>query len=459
MAESPASGLRRDLGVWSAASIVVGTVIGSGIFLVPASMVRHVGSPEAVLMVWICGGLLSLAGALTYAELAAALPEAGGEYVYLREAYGPFFGFLYNWTMSWVGKSGTFAAMATGFTLYLATFLPVLERPIFVAPLPIGPGGGPLEITSGQLVAIGLILAVGLINHYGVKLGGRVQILITAAKVALIGAIVVAGLWFGDPTGENLRSAVPATAGVGGFFAALVASLWAFDGWNNAALVAAEVKNPQRTLPRALVWGVAGVMGVYLLTNVAYFTVLPAQAVAASDRVAATMMDRVLGPSGAALVSIAAMLSIFGALNGSLLSGARIPYAAARDRLFFRSLGYVHPKYGTPSASIAALAGWASVLVLSGRFEQLFTYVIFSEWLLYLLAAAAVIVLRRRQPALPRPYRTPGYPFVPVLFVLAAMGLLAATLLQSPRESLLGLCIILAGIPYYFHRRSRARAA
>ena len=456
MADLAPDGLRRVLGVWSAASIVVGTIIGSGIFLVPSSMIQHVGSPETVLLIWVFGGLLSLAGALSYAELAAAMPAAGGEYVFLREAYGRFWGFLYNWTMTWVGKSGGVAAMATGFIYYLTNFVPELETIVYRIDAPIGPHGGPLEIAWGQFAAIGVIASLAVINYFGVQVGGRVQVAVTAAKIGLILAIVLIGLAWSGSGAANLRTEIPAAGGLTGFFAALVAALWAYDGWNNAPMVASEVRHPQRDLPRALIGGVLVVMGVYLLANLAYFSALPASEIAASDRVAATMMEHIFGPAGAAAVSIAAMISIYGAINGSLLSGARIPYAAARDGMFFRRLAYVHPVHRTPSASIFALAGLASVLVLSGRFEQLFTYVIFAEWLLYGLTAAAVVVLRARRPAMARPYRTLGYPVVPVLFCIVAAGLLISTLVASPRESLMGLTLVLAGIPFYFYWKRKS---
>jgi len=456
VAASSTLGLKRDLGAWSATSIVVGTIIGSGIFLVPASMVQHVGTPEMVLLIWVFGGLLSLAGALSYAELAAALPEAGGEYVFLREAYGPLWGFLYGWTMTWVGKSGSIATLATGFVYYLANLLPALDRVVYSIGLPIGPRGGPLEISWGQFVATGLILLLGFVNYWGVKLGGGVQVIFTAGKVGLILALIAVGLLAGGGSAENFRTSVAAAGGLAGFFAALVGALWAYDGWNNVSMVSAEIKQPQRNLPRALVGGTLTVIALYLLTNLAYFYVLPASEVAQSDRVAATMMRKVLGDFGSAAVSILAMISMFGALNGSILAGARVPYAAARDRLFFRTLAFVHPSHRTPSIAILAISGWAALLVFSGRFEQLFTYVIFAEWLLYGLTAAGVLVLRRKRPDLARPYRTPGYPAVPVLFVLVAACLLVATLLGSPRESLMGLGVIFAGLPWYFYWRRRA---
>ncbi len=440
--------LKRELGPWAAASIVVGTVIGSGIFLVPRAMVQRVGTPEMVFAVWIFGGLLSLAGALTYAELAAALPEAGGEYAYLREAYGPMWGFLYSWTQMWVAKSGSIATLATAFFYYLTTFFPQLDSVFYHIPLPLGPGGGPLEFRWGQLLAMALILALAWLNFYGVKVGGDVQVAVTAVKVGLIAAIIVAGLFFGTAHAPAAAPVAPLTTA--GFFAALVAALWAYDGWNNVSMVASEVRDPQRNLPRSLIWGTAGVIGIYLLANAAYFHVLSAPEVASSPRVAAEMMQRLFAAPGAGAVSIAAMISIFAALNGSILSGSRVPYAAARDGYFFPALAKVHPHHHTPSVSILALCAWAALLVLSGRYEQLFTYVIFSSWILYGMTTASVIVLRRKRPDLPRPYRTLGYPVVPVLFVGVAFVLILSTLMDSPRESIMGIVLILLGLPFYF---------
>jgi len=451
--------LRRELGLWGAAAIVVGTVIGSGIFLVPRSMVMRVGSPETVFLVWIFGGFLTLFGALTYAELAAAMPEAGGEYVYLREAYGPFFGFLYGWTQTWVAKSASIATLATGFYLYLANFFPSLENVIAVLPVPIGPQWGPLEIRAGQLFAMGLIMALSGLNYFGVRLGGRVQVAVTVAKVFAISAIVLVGLLAGDGTTANFGTSVPANpGGFAGFFAALVAALWAYDGWNNVNMVASEIKNPQKNLPLALIGGTLLVMVIYLAANFAYFYVLPAESVASSERVASAMMLRVVGPKGAAVVSVAALISIFAALNGSILSGSRVPYALARDGFFFRPYAWVSEKYRTPGISLILLGAWSAILVLSGRYDDLYNLVIFPSWILYAMAAASVIVLRYRRPDLVRPYRTLGYPVVPALFVGVAVVLLWSTLSNenSRREALLGLGIIAAGIPFYWYWSRRA---
>ena len=450
--------LRRELGIWGAASIVVGTVIGSGIFLVPKTMVLRVGSPEMVFTVWIAAGLLSLAGALTYAELAAAMPEAGGEYVYLKRAYGPFFGFMYGWTMVWVAKSGAIATLATAFFYYLANFYPSLDGVLWTIPLPIGPGGGPLEISQGQLLAMAVIASLAVVNYFGIKAGGGVQVVVTIVKVACILAIIAIGLTSSVGSTANFSTSIPAGGGIAGFFAAMVAALWAYDGWNNVTMVASEIKKPQRNLPLALMAGTLCVVVLYLATNVAYFLVLSAGEVGSSDRVAAAMMRKALGEGGAGVVSVAAMISIFAALNGSILTGSRVPYAMARDHLFFEKTGLVHEKYHSPAVSILLLSAWSALLVLSGRYEQLFTYVIFASWILYGMAAASVIVLRRKEPNMERPYRTVGYPVVPVLFVVVALCLLGNTLVESPRESILGLGLIFLGLPFYFYWKRRQKA-
>lgn len=452
---APAIGLKRDLTIWGAASIVVGTVIGSGIFLVPSTMIKNVGSTWMLFAVWVAGGLLSLFGALSYAELAAALPEAGGEYVFLREAYGPLWGFLYGWTQMWVAKSGSIATLATGFFIYLANFRPELGGVLFTIPLPLGEAGHPLEVRYGQILAMAVIGVFGVVNYFGVKVGGQVQIVVTIIKVGLIALIIVIGLTMGHGDPSHFNQSIPAPGGIVGFFAALVAALWAYDGWNNVSMVSSEIRNPQRNLPLALILGTVAVIAIYLATNVAYFYVLSPADVAGSDRVAGEMMRRILGGWGAGAVSIAAMISILAALNGSILSGSRVPYAMARDRRFFLNVATVHPAYHTPSVSILLLSAWSAILVLSGRYDQLYTYVIFASSILYAMATASVIVLRIKRPDLPRPYRTLGYPVIPITFVLAIACLVGSTLIKSPRESLMGLGLIALGLPFYFYWKRR----
>lgn len=339
--------LKRDLGIWAAVSIVVGTVIGSGIFRVPQTMIQDVGSVPLVFAVWIAGGLLSLAGALTYAELAAAMPGAGGEYVYLTEAYGPLWGFLYSWTQMWVAKSGSIATLATAFFEYTAHFVPQFEKIWFSI--------GPFPVKYGQIFAMVLILLLGGINYLGVRIGGDVQVAVTAVKVALIAFVIVAGLLYrGSPVAASASTPVPSSL-FAGFIAALVGALWAYDGWNNVGMVASEVRNPQRNLPLSLIGGTLAVIVIYMVANWAYFRVLSPGDVASHKLVAAEMMQRIQGNWGASAVSVAAMISIFAALNGSILTGARVPYAAARDGLFFRSAARIHPAFHTPGVSILML--------------------------------------------------------------------------------------------------------
>jgi APA family basic amino acid/polyamine antiporter len=447
--------LQRVLGVWSAASIVIGTVIGSGVFLVPSSMIVKVGSVKMLFVVWVVAGLLSLFGALTYAELAAAMPEAGGEYVYLNAAYGPFWGYLYGWTQFTVAKSGSIATLAAGFYTYLTVFLPVLGKPVVVTPFMIGPNHTPFEIHYGQLVAIGVILILAGVNYIGVRVGGNLQVFVTAVKLLLIFAIIAVGLLSGKGDYSHFSRHIPSLGGVAGFFAAMVSALWAYDGWNNVSMVSSEIRNPGRNLPRSLILGTLAVIATYLLINVAYFYVLTPTEVAGSQRLASNMMAHLYGNTAAAAVSIAVLISIFAALNGSILTGSRVPYAMARDGLFFKKIAKVDPKFLTPGNSVILLCLWSSVVVLSGWYDDLYNFVIFGSWILYLMTTLSVFVLRRKRPDLVRPYRTLGYPIVPVLFVAVAAFLLVSTFQTRPRESLMGLFLMVLGVPFYYYWKRR----
>ncbi|MGH9693123.1 MAG: APC family permease, partial [Bryobacteraceae bacterium] len=400
--------------------------------------------------------LLSLFGALTYAELAAAMPEAGGEYVYLSAAYGPFWGFLYGWTQFWVAKSGSIATLAAGFYTYLTAFVPALGAPVLVTPFHIGPGGSRLEIHYGQLVAIGVILILAAVNYAGVRAGGNVQVFVTAVKLILIAGIIAIGIFSGAGDFSHFNQHVVSVGGVAGFFAAMVGALWAYDGWNNVSMVSSEIRHPERNLPRALIFGTAAVIVTYLLVNIAYFYVLSPEQVAASSRVAADMMSHLYGRAAAGAVTIAVLISIFAALNGSILSGSRVPYAMARDGLFFRTSAVVHSRFKTPGHSIILLCLWSCVVVLSGWYDDLYNFVIFGSWILYLMTAVSVFVLRRKQPTLPRPYHVIAYPVVPVLFSAVAVWLLVSTFHTRPRESLMGLALMGLGIPFYFNWKRTA---
>jgi basic amino acid/polyamine antiporter, APA family len=451
----PGPSLRRALGVWSAVSIVIGTVIGSGVFLVPTKMIQSVGSVRNLFIVWIVAGVLSLFGALTYAELAAAMPEAGGEYVYLSAAYGPFWGYIYGWTQFWVAKSGSIATLAAGFYTYLTVFYPALGHSVLVTPWHIGPAGSLLEIHYGQLVAIAVILMLAAVNYVGVQAGGKMQVSVTALKMVLIAAVICVGMFSGKGDFSHFGGTVPALGGVAGFFAAMVSALWAYDGWNNVSMVSSEIINPQRNLPRSLILGTIAVIVTYLLINVSYFYVMGPAQVATSPRLAADVMAKLYGSPAAKAVTVAVLISIFAALNGSILSGSRVPYAMARDGLFFKKAAVVHPKYRTPGNSIILLCLWSCVVVLSGWFDDLYNFVIFGSWILYLLTTVSVFVLRRKRPTMVRPYRVIGYPIVPVLFVAVAAVLLISTMQTRPRESLMGLGLMALGVPFYFYWKKR----
>jgi APA family basic amino acid/polyamine antiporter len=393
------------------------------------------------------------------------MPHSGAEYVYLKAAYGPVWGFIYGWTITWVAKPGSAAALASGGYRYLAEFFPALNDVVFSVALPIGPGGGPLDIHKGQILGAGLILLFSGVNMLGTRLGGGLQVAGTGLKVALIAGIILGGLATGHGSMANFHSSLPvqsgpihngagATGGIAGFFVALVASLWAYDGWNTASMIGSDIQNPQKNLPRALIWGTAAVIAIYVTANLAYLYVLGAPEVAASQRVAADMMRRVAGPSGAAMVSVAAIVSILAALNGVLISGSRVPFAMARDGYFFAWVGRIS-RFQTPAASLALQGVWSVLLLASGRFEDIIKMVIFTEWILYGMATAAVLVLRNTRPDMPRPYRVWGYPLVPITFVLVAAALLYATLREAPRESGMGLGLIAVGLPFYYYWKRR----
>jgi basic amino acid/polyamine antiporter, APA family len=447
--------LKRALGLWSAVSIVIGTVIGSGVFLVPSKMIRDTGSVTELFVIWVVAGLLSLFGALTYAELAAAMPEAGGEYVYLTAAYGPFWGYLYGWTQFWVAKSGSIATLAAGFYTYLTIFIPALAKPLLVTPFPIGPGGSLFAIYYGQLVAIGLILLLAGVNVLGVKSGGNLQVFVTCIKMALIAGVIGVGLFSGKGDYSHISQHVPAAGGIAGFFAAMVSALWAYDGWNNVSMVSSEIAEPQKNLPKSLIFGTLAVIVTYILINVSYFYVLPAADVASSKHVASDMIGRLMTGPAAGFVTVAVLISILAALNGSILSGSRVPYAMARDGLFFRAAASVSPKTRVPGNSIVLLCLWSCVVVLSGYFDDLYNFVIFGSWILYGLTTISVLVLRRKAPEMPRPYRVIGYPAVPVLFTVVAGMLLVSTLGTRPRESFMGLGLMALSIPFYVYWRRK----
>ena len=442
--------LARDLGLSHAGAVVVGTIIGSGIFLVPAEMMQAVGSAKLVYLAWMVGGILSFFGALTYAELGAMKPQAGGEYVYVRDAYGPLLGFLYAWTWFLIAKPASIATITTGLVRILGTF-PVFyffSQPVMTAPF---------TITYGQLVAIGATILISALNYIGVRKAGEFQFLFTLLKVATILGIVAIGFSYHGGSWANFATEFTgAKGGVSGFFLALVAALWAYDGWNDLNMVAGEIRDPQRNVPLALIWGVATVGLLYILVNAAVQYVLPASVVAASERPASAAVALVVGTLGAGLVSAAMAISMLVTLNGTIMSGARVPFAMARDGYFFQSIAEVHPRFRTPSVAIIVQAGLAiALLLLGGSFRQFFSLAIFAEWLFYMIAGSTVFVFRDLDPDANRPYRVWGYPVVPALFVTVSALLLYFTFTNNLPNSAYGTLAILAGIPvfYFFARR------
>ncbi|MFZ0686128.1 MAG: amino acid permease [Terriglobales bacterium] len=445
--------LARDLGLSHAGAIVVGTIIGSGIFLVPSEMMQAVGSARLVYLAWIVGGLLSFFGALTYAELGAMKPQAGGEYVYIRDAYGPLAGFLYSWTWFLIAKPASIATITTGLVRILETF-PVFS---FFSTSCVS---HPFVITYGQLVAIAATVLISGLNYIGVRRAGEFQFLFTLLKVAIILGIVATGFSSSTGTWSNFATEFAgAKGGVSGFFLALVAALWAYDGWNDLNMVAGEIRNPQRNIPLALIWGVATVGALYILMNAAVQYVLPAAAVARSLRPASDAVALVLGHAGASLVSAGIAVSMIVTLNGTIMSGARVPFATARDGYFFKAIAEVHPRFHTPSVSIV-VQGMLSIvlLLLGGSFRQFFSLAIFAEWMFYMIAGSTVFIFRWREPKAFRPYRVLGYPLVPAVFVLFSAALLYHTFIDNLKSSTGGCLAILAGIPvfYFFARRRPA---
>lgn len=455
-------GLVRQLGLFDSTMVMVGIVIGSGIFLTTGIMAKTLPSAGWILLAWVVGGLLTMAGALTYAELGAALPEAGGQYVYLREAYGPMAGFLFGWILFLVYMTGGIAGLALAFAEYFGYFFPSLSIQNTLLSTRIQWGGLnlPYTLSAGQLIGVGVILLLSVVNFLGVLFGKVIQNLLTVLKIGVLLGIITLGFSLGKGRGFSLHLG---SAGLEtgpllmGFGVALVAVIWAFDGWNNVNFVAGEIRNPRRNLPLALILGTLLITVLYVLTNVVYFYALPIEEMTGVVRIAEKATSALSGASTGALVSAVVMVSVFGSLNGSILTGPRVYYAMARDGLFFRRADRVHPRFHTPGFAIAIQAVWASFLTLIGTFEQIFTFAMFMAILFWIAAAAAVFTLRRKRPDLPRPYKAWGYPVVPFVFILASLGILLNTLVEKPVEALAGICLTLTGIPVYFFWKKKYR--
>lgn len=471
--------LVRGLGLLAAISIIIGNVVGTGVFLKARVMTCNLGSPEWVLIAWIAAGILSLAGALTYAELSAMKPEAGGEYVFLRDAYGRVWSFLYGWMLIFVGKTGAQASVAVVFAIGLNDFLDgTLKQTLISAPI----FGYQFELTSLQIIAVMMIVIFTTINCASVAFSGRIATVLTFVKIALIAFVGIgAFVWATGGTfshfamteaggacenvGESVRFGSANYSFLAGFGAAMLGALWGYDGWNNLTLVAGEIKNPGRNIPIALIGGTAAIILLYVFAHLAYFFVLDPTSIANVSKdssVAKEVVSRFFGGAGTfatgfavALFTVGLMLSSIGTLHTSILTGARVPYAMAKDGLMFESMGRLSEGTRVPVVALIVQGIWACLLALSGSFDTLTDYVVFGSWIFYALATSSVFVFRRKYPDAVRPYRAFGYPIIPILFLIVAGWLLINTLITTPTQAFAGIFLILIGLPVYYYLTNR----
>ena len=483
--------LVKALGLTSATTLVMGSMIGSGIFIVSAEIARQGNSPGLLLGAWLVTGFLTIVGALSYGELAAMMPKAGGQYVYLRESLGPLWGFLYGWTLFLVIQTGTIAAVGVAFGKFLGYFFPnVISADRWIWHIghvnafhPFGIqsitlGNMDVGLNTQNLCGIVIVVLLTIVNTFGIKTGAAVQNIFTVAKVSALFLLVVAGVFVGRNAAaiaanfnDFWRLHVPHSASgtlEGPFVGVLtilavgqVGSLFSADAWNNVTFTAGEVKNPKRNLPLSLAIGTGIVIALYVLANVIYLTVLPLAQIqnAPSDRVGTAVMQQMFGSSGAALMAVAILISTFGCCNGLILAGARVYYAMAKDRLFFRSVGTVHPKYKTPAVSLIVQGIWTCLLCLSGTYGQLLDYIIFAVLVFYILTITGLFVLRYKRPDAERPYRAIGYPVLPAIYIVMALFIDVVLLRYKPQYTWPGLFIVLLGIPVYLIWSLRKPAA
>jgi basic amino acid/polyamine antiporter, APA family len=448
---SERSDLVRGLGLWPATAIVIGNTIGTGVFLVSSDMARAVGSAPLVLAAWILGGLIVLFGAFCYAELGAAFPSAGGPYVYLSRGLGPLWGFLFGWMTAFLERPVGMATLAAGFVRFLAFFFPVVAMPLFKRHF------GPYEFifTTAQPLAALVVVVVTAANYFSVRTGGVIQVLLTSLKIGTIVVIVVGGVLLGTKNaGPTTALAGPfGLATVGALLTALVPAMWAYNGFNDLGDLGEEILRPQKNIPRAILLGLLTVAGLYLAVNVVYFRVLPFAEVARSQHVASDVVESSGGSRGAAWLTAAMAVSALGALHVVVLTGARIPYAMARDGVFFHFAGRLNRSFRTPGGALVFLGAVAALLALSGSYEELYSLFVFAVWIFFALTAVALMRLRRMEPNLVRPYRAWGYPWTPLIFLTAAVALTVHLWTLRPMRSSAGLAVILGGIPFFYRWR------
>jgi APA family basic amino acid/polyamine antiporter len=453
--ESQTPKLVRGLSLSDSILLLAGGIIGSGVFLTAQEVATNTRSPWLFLTVWVIGVCVTLLACFAFAELGGMFPHAGGQYVYMREAYGDAAGFLYGWMYFTVSATGTMAALGVGFATYLGQALPGLQAQRTVL------GIGPVTVTRGHLIALAAIALQTLINIFGVKKGAILQNVATWAKFAAIGSFVVLGLALGRGSWSHYSQAIPAAPGSPSMLTAigvaLIAVFWAYDGWVYITFVAGEVKDPQRNLPRSLILGMLLVGVVYIAINAIYLYALPMSEIAAHETVAQTAAVSMFSPRVAPWLSLMVALSCFGAIGPCLMSGARVYYAMAEDGIFFRALARVHPRWHTPVFSLILQAVWASLLALSGKYDELFTYVMFMMVLSYVLTVAGLFVLRRKQPDAERPYRCSGYPLLPALYVILGSLWAVNAAVEKRKETVVGAVIVLLGVPFYLYWKRRRK--
>jgi basic amino acid/polyamine antiporter, APA family len=485
MTDSATHDMKRSLGLLDSTMIVVGSMIGSGVFIVSADIARNVGSPLYLLMIWLITGIMTIIAALSYGELAAMMPKAGGQYVYLRQAYNPFVGFLYGWTLFMVIQTGTIAAVAVAFAKFTGVLVPWFsEKNILM--VVVG-----LKISSAQLLAIFSLIVLTAINYFGIKNGRIMQVTFTLTKIVAISGLILLGFWMAsdfdfwgtnfsnmwhgfktvaNPDGSIHIETITGFALIAGMGVAMVGSIFSSDAWNNITFIAGEVKNPKRNIPLSLFWGVLIVTVIYILSNIVYVALLPVSGLpeaadvagkgimfASSDRVGVAAASQIFGESAAIIMAVLIMVSTFGCNNGLVLSGARVYYAMANDGLFFKKAASLN-KFAVPGIALLLQLFWASVLCLSGRYGDLLDYVVFAVLIFYILTIGGLFILRIKQPNAERPYRAFGYPVLPAIYILLAIAICIDLLVYKTEYAGFGMIIVLAGFPVYFLMKGKGNS-
>jgi APA family basic amino acid/polyamine antiporter len=444
--------LDRSLGLWDVTAITAGTILGSAIFLAAAFIPREVPHPSLAMLVWVIGGVIAIAGALTYAELGTMFPEAGGQYAYIKQAFGPLWGFLFGWTSLLAIQAGANAYLGVAFGEYLGAFVPFFSSTRVVVSIPVG--ASPWELNAVQLAGLAAIVFLSAVNYIGTKEGAAVQSTLTAIKILSVVGLIAFGLLAPAKVSPDWTAPLPPGNLLAAMGLAIVAVLGNFDGWYQATLSAGEIKRPERNLPLGMIGGTVLIGVLYVLVNLVYFRAMPLAAIGTSTRIGEEATTALLGPTAGRMLAAAVLVSVFGCLSSAILGASRLGLPMAEDAPSCRWMARIHPRYHTPSASIVTLCIWSMLLVLTGSYEQLFQYSLFSSIIFHVITGLALFRLRRAQPDAPRPYRVAGYPWVPALFVLAMTGLVFNTLYERPLQSLLGVGLVALGVPFFRWRRT-----